>query len=291
MTVIDVGFLGYGTRALDALMADERYRVKYFFAPRPRLCEDVFNAAKKYGDKIELEIIDNKKMLAQRFSQISDVRLFVMNACPFILNREILSYMDVYNIHPGDFAANRGHHPHLWTVLLGEKSTSVILHKVGEQIDLGEVIAEEKIKLTGRENSLEVLNLAEDKIPCLLDGLYDCLTGKRGTLYTATEGIYRPFMTYTDYEITPDDTLDSIDRKIRARFMHSGAFFTMESRRVYVTRLISDKPYCGEAMLIVEKNRVLYGNGGRLLTFALGKITDMDGRLLMEGDAGEVNKC
>ena len=219
--MIDIGFLGYGTRALDALMADKRFRVKYFFAPRPRLCEDVYNAADRYKDKLKLEIINNKAMLAERFSQITDVSCFLMNACPFILNEAVLSHMDVYNIHPGSLKTNRGHHPHLWTVLLGEKYTSICIHKVNTQVDLGDVIEEVDIKLTGKENALEVLNLAEDRIPLLLDGLYGYLTGSKGIKYSIDSGMYRPVMTYEDYRLTKDDSLESADRKIRARAAHS----------------------------------------------------------------------
>ena len=61
--MIEIGFLGYGTRALDALMADSRFRVKYFFVPRSRLCEDVYEAEKKYKDFLEFKIINNKAEL------------------------------------------------------------------------------------------------------------------------------------------------------------------------------------------------------------------------------------
>ena len=48
MERIRIGFLGYGTRALDALMEHDGFEVKYFLAPVSRLCEDVYNARKRY---------------------------------------------------------------------------------------------------------------------------------------------------------------------------------------------------------------------------------------------------
>ena len=123
MQAIDVGFLGYGTRALDALMADSNFNVKYFLTPKSRLCPEVFKAAEDYN--LNLEIIDNKAQLNNRIKEIKNVTTFVMNACPFILTEEILSNMDFYNIHPGSLYTNRGHQPHLWTVLLDERETEI----------------------------------------------------------------------------------------------------------------------------------------------------------------------
>lgn len=282
MKKIDVGFLGYGTRALDALMADERFNVKYFLSPRSRLCPDVFEAGEKYKERLKLEIIDTKAQLAQRISEIKDTECFVMNACPFILTADILSHMDFYNIHPGDLRTNRGHHPHLWTVLLDERSTSICIHRVNTQIDLGEVIEDAAIKLKGNENALEVLDMAEDMIPHLLDGLYNFLTGRQDIKYTVTDGSYRRTMTFSNYEIKPADSPSDIDRKIRARSMHSGAFFVCDNKRIYGNRILSSG-HSSKEELSYDKERIVYCHNGFRLVIALKKITDLNGNIIYTG--------
>ncbi len=274
MKKIDIGFLGYGTRALDALMADDRYNVKYFLTPGSRLCDEVYEAADKYKDRVDMEIISTKRELTERMAQINDVACFLMNACPFILTDEILDHMDVYNIHPGSLLTNRGHQPHLWTVLLDERETEICLHKVSAEIDLGYVIEDIKINLTGKENSLEVLNKAEDKIPLLLDGLYDYLTGKRDVRFYVKDGIYRNIMDYSDYEIKQEDTLEDIDRKIRTRYMHNGAFFIKEGKRIYVDKILNLEKCSGNA-LEYNSTQAQYCKNGLKITFHVKKITDL----------------
>ncbi len=279
MERIDVGFLGYGTRALDALMDDERYNVKYFLAPRSRLCDDVYEAGEKYKKSLRLEIISTKAELAERIKKIKDVRCFIVNACPFILTKEILSYMDFYNIHPGDLHTNRGHQPHLWSVMLGESETRICMHKINEHIDLGDVIEDVTIKLDGKENSLEVLNMTEDHIPELLDGLYKYLTGEKKAKYSVTDGIYRRTMLYSDYEILPSDDIDDIDRKIRARYMNNGAFFVYENKRLYADKILSEEGSDLES-LSFDKEKITYCHNGYKITMALKKITDMNGNII-----------
>ncbi|MCD8089395.1 MAG: hypothetical protein LUD81_02020 [Clostridiales bacterium] len=279
MRVIDVGFLGYGTRALDALFADDRFNVKYFITPRSRLCPEVFESEKRYRDRVKMEIVSNKAQLKERLKEINDIECFVMNACPYILTEEILSLTDVYNIHPGSLYTNRGHHPHLWSVLLDERETEICLHKVTPEIDLGVVVESVKIPLTGKEDSLEVLNKAEDQIPILLDGLYDYLTGKREGRYTVTGGEYRRNLTYGDYEIKNEDSLSDIDRKIRARAMHSGAFLTSEGKRIYFDKILSSGKN-SESFFRLEGDEAVYAENGFICRLRVKKIMDTEGNII-----------
>lgn len=173
MVQLRVGFLGYGTRALTALMEDKRFDVRYFFAPKKRLCKDVEEAYEAYHDQLEFAVVDGNKDLAKRLSGIHDVDCFVMNACPIILNQEVLDLMVVFNIHPGDLSYNRGHHPHLWTVLLGEPSSEIVMHQVNCNIDDGKVLKSVKVDILPDDNAEVVLNKLEDQIPVLLDALYN----------------------------------------------------------------------------------------------------------------------
>ena len=244
MKQIKIGFLGYGVRALDSLMAHPMFEVKYFFVPKARLCQEVYDAREKYKDCLEMEVIEDKKQLAMRFGQISDVDCFLMNACSIILNREVLSKMRVFNIHPGDLRYNRGHQPQCWTVLLGERQTKITLHMVGEAIDAGPVIKSVEIKVSPDDSAEDVLNHAEDEIPVLLDALYSHLTEHTGYEEIVENGGYRRVMTYDDYEIhLPIDTKEQIKRKILSRSMHHGAFFKYGTDRIYVNDMVSYKEY------------------------------------------------
>lgn len=243
-SVVRIGFLGYGTRALDALMADSRFDVRYFLTPRKNLCDDVYEAERKYNNHFDMEIIDDAKQLYERIAGIHDVDCFMVNACSIIIKPDALSVCDFYNIHPGRLETNRGHHPHLWTVLLEEKTSEIVLHKVTPGIDEGEVVACVEKDIPAGSNSEEVLNLLEDEIPALLSGLYLYLKGQKGIDKTVYGGIYRHVLTPEDYRVRLENsTVEGFDReldkKMRARFMHHGAFFVYEGNRIYVDKIIS----------------------------------------------------
>ncbi|RKI44393.1 hypothetical protein D7V86_01610 [bacterium D16-51] len=240
MGQIKIGFLGYGTRALDSLMEHPLYDVKYFFVPTERLCQDVYDAQEKYKNCLTMETMDNNGQLAARFAQIFDVDCFLMNACPIILNHEVLSKMRVFNIHPGDLHYNRGHQPHCWTVLLGERQTKIVMHSVNETIDTGEIIKSVDVEVSEDDSAGDVLNHAEDQIPVLLDALYQYLTGQPDCEEVVESGGYRRVMGYADYEILlPADTREQIKRKVLARSMHHGAFFQYGHSRIYVDKILS----------------------------------------------------
>lgn len=285
---IRIGFLGYGTRALDYLMGHPLFDVRYFFVPRDRLCRDVYDAQERYHADLNMEIIDDNEQLAARFSQISDADCFLMNACPIILNHDVLSRMKVFNIHPGDLRYNRGHHPHCWTVLLGERQTKIVLHRVNEKIDAGSVVKSVDIAVSEDDSAGDVLNHAEDKIPILLDALYAHL--KEHTAYEAVveNGGYRRMMAYEDYEIHLQmDSAGQIKRKILSRSMHHGAFFWHGPERIYVDRILfyeeSGRKQEGTVTVWVDKQRgtVSIHSAWREIVFRLNeeKMAGLDGGL------------
>lgn len=240
MDEIKTGFLGYGVRALDALMEHPKFDVRYFLTPGSRLCQEVYDAGERYQDTLNMEIVDSNEQLAARFAEISDVDCFVMNACPIILNKIVLTQMRVFNIHPGDLRYNRGHQPHCWTVLLGERQTRIMMHAVGEGIDSGGVVGSVDIPVSPEDSAGDVLNHAEDEIPVLLDALYRHLTKDAPYEMVVENGGYRRIMDYKDYELHLEiDTREQIERKILSRSMHHGAFFYYGGKRIYVDSLVT----------------------------------------------------
>lgn len=235
MKKIQIGFLGYGTRALDELMEHPDFEVRYFIVPRKSLCGEVYEAMETYKHLLKIILVSDNKELAKILSDIHDVNCFLMNACPLILNEQVLSCMEIYNIHPGDLNYNRGHHPHLWTVLLEERKSKITLHKVDTGIDEGLVIKSVPVLIGGQDNAGEVLRKLEDQIPLLLDALYGYRMKGVPPEGVITGGGYRRKMEHSDYEIDLEqDNEQDIRRKIRTRSMHHGAFIKSGGKRYYV---------------------------------------------------------
>ena len=243
MCKINVGYLGYGTRALDALMNHPNFEVKFFIAPESRLCDDVYLAHERYSE-LPYHVVKNNQDLAEVLSGYQNkVTCVVMNACPIILKENVLNILPVYNIHPGDLRCNRGHQPHMWSILLGEKESCIAMHSVIPAIDEGIVIRSRKLEISEQDTDLSLLNRLEDEIPYLLDGLYDFLKHDAKPEDEIYGGTYRRVMTYDDYCIDFQDVgkegfLDEMSRKIRSRYSKHGAFFYFQDSRIYVKQLV-----------------------------------------------------
>lgn len=241
---IKIGFLGYGTKALDCLMEHPLFEVRYFFVPEARLCADVYKARERYRGELDMEVIGDNAQLAARFAQIQDVDCFLMNACSIILHARTLSHMKVFNIHPGDLHTNRGHHPHLWTVLLGERRSKIVLHSVCEEIDAGGIVKSIEVPVYAEDGAKEVLGRLEDNIPGLLDALYLHLTEQTEYEEMVSGGNYRRIMMHDDYEIClATEPPERMRRKILARNLHHGAFFYYGKTRIYVDDILSYREY------------------------------------------------
>lgn len=284
MDQINIGFLGYGTRALDALMEHPMFSVKYFIAPQSRLCEDVYEAHAKYS-QIPFCIVRDNDELAAAFSECSDVTCFLMNACPIILNDKTLDKMTVFNIHPGDLRYNRGHQPHMWTILLGERVSRIVLHEVTPKIDDGIVVRSKAIDVTDEDDGLTLLNRLEDQIPYLLDGLYDYLCENAPPEDEIHNGDYRRVLTYEDYRIDfakaeDDDFVTETSRKIRARAPKHGAFFCFEDKMVYVDKVISVthiESMRDDVLVEIKGEKVWVEAGKKKFQFRLCQIVPIQG--------------
>lgn len=296
METIKIGFYGYGTRALDALMAHPDFTVMHFLTPKSRLCAEVYEAEQRYRRHFPMVTVSGRKELEREIAGIHDVSCFLMNASPIILDETILGRMDFYNIHPGNLRNNRGHHPHLWSILLDEKETEINLHRVTAEIDLGEVIETVRVPVLRNDTARTLLDRTEDQIPELLTALAAYLRGERGVRGVICEGGYRRKMTYEDYRFDPEkDTLQDMDRKIRTRAMHSGGFFEAGERRIYADRILTgaerqtaNAVTDPAAYELTEKNgRVILRRGDMETVFAVSKITDLTGEILWKRETDE----
>lgn len=268
MEKINIGFLGYGTRALDALMADERFDVKYFVAPLTRVDEYVYKARKDYPD-IPFFYVRNNNELSALFDKLNDADVFLMNACPIILNEEVIGKKEIYNIHPGDLNYNRGHQPHQWTVLLGEKESKIVCHTVTPGIDEGKLIGFVKKEIPSDYDALQVLDLLEDQVPLLLDALYKHITEGTPPIADLSGGQYRHVLEHEDYRIYPekiaeDGFYEDMSRKIRARVMNHGAYFIHAGNRIYVDKILYEEEGANEPKVSVYKSvAFIEGKGKR----------------------------
>ena len=96
---------------------------------------------------------------------------------PKVIKKEILSLSKegFYNLHPSLLPFSKGKHPNFWTIRK-EEPYGVSIHKVIEEIDAGEIIAQKSISIAWEDNGgtlykkseIECINLFKKTFPKIL---------------------------------------------------------------------------------------------------------------------------
>jgi len=163
-----------------------------------------------------------------------------------IIGADEVSSRPIFNFHPGDLATNRGPTPAVWSILQGDSEAKMTLHRMGEKVDTGLVIAQKTVPVLP-DDTVPVLSARlEETVPELLLSLADYLEGARPPVGEVSDGIYRARVVEKDYTIDPDrDSIEVIGRKVRSQAAWHGAILELDGRAYRVFGL--DVRPAGEA--------------------------------------------
>jgi methionyl-tRNA formyltransferase len=152
----------------------------------------------------------------------------------YIIPQQIIDKYQIFNIHPGNLTTNRGGHPISWSILLGDKSTCLSLHKINEHIDLGLLISTYEVDILESDGFIELEKKLNGGLDYILCDLYDYLLGKICGK-NITEGKYNPKIQKKDIIIDVDrDSFEKINRKIRSQSAYNGAVLPIKNYEFYV---------------------------------------------------------
>lgn len=133
--------------------------------------------------------------------------------------------MGWYNLHFSNLPMWRGAAPVQRAIWAGDATCGADVFKVGEGLDDGPVIASMTVELTGRETSGELLaQLADSGAPMYVDALAAVGEGTATFTEQAGEAHYAHKITVDDARVQWADTVDAIDRQIRACTPAPGAW-------------------------------------------------------------------
>ena len=76
------------------------------------------------------------------------------------------------NIHPSLLPHYRGVSPLIWAIINGEKETGVTIHYINEEIDKGDIISQERIKISPSDTGYTLHLKAADKIKTMFIKLF-----------------------------------------------------------------------------------------------------------------------
>lgn len=112
--------------------------------------------------------------LANRLAA-AGVSVVLVSCFPWRIPAALLAVPELgwWNLHPSLLPAYRGPAPLFWQLRAGEKETGVSLHQMDEAFDQGDIIAQQRMPLTGAKSGREI-ELALGKLggKLMLDSLY-----------------------------------------------------------------------------------------------------------------------
>ena len=241
MRKIKIAYMGSSEQLILLLLNHPFLELSAIITQAGRLPDTAFVIFHKLG--INSRIVTEKSNLS-RISEWLETKNVLMHGFGMILPHELTQSHCICNVHPGNLKSNRGAHPVIRSILNGDTSTCLSLHRIDQGIDKGLLIATYEVPIYGTDDTLSIERRLFEGMPYILDEYVAFLKGQRqGEIIN--DGVYYPKIEQKDYTIDPDnDTLEIIDRKIRSRKAQRGAILETKAYRFYVTSV--DKINNGE---------------------------------------------
>jgi len=162
-----------------------------------------------------------------------------------ILPPEVVESMLFLNLHLSLLPRWRGPAPVEHTILAGDRETGVTIQRVVAEVDAGDVLAAERIELSGRETAGELRQRLTEIGASLLERV---LLERRfhGRLQVG-KPTYAPKISRKHAALVWSEPADVVDRKVRAFNPKPGAFCTavIGDRRIEV-KILYGEPVGGE---------------------------------------------
>lgn len=110
---------------------------------------------------------------------ISEYTLIISAHCKKIFPKKLVESVRCVNLHPGYNPYNRGWYPQVFS-LINKLPFGATIHEMNEELDSGDIIVQEQIKINDNDNSLSLYNkvikkemtLFEDNFDKIIEGNY-----------------------------------------------------------------------------------------------------------------------
>ena len=247
----DIVYIGSSYYCLEKLIESDKFNVVDILCLRKKINENIQNSANKINQKIR--VFDWIKDFKSIILEYDKSTVFLIYQLDMLVPKYITENYNFYNLHRGDLKTNRGPCPDIWTVLLGEKNTSISLHRINEKIDSGLLIGSYDIIVDKNDDPRTVKINLEKGIPSLINMLSDHLLGTiDGT--PIHDGEYRPWINEQDYTIDLDnDSIDCMQRKILCQYQYNGAILHYDGSKRYVKNVSTNPHALAGNILKIER--------------------------------------
>ncbi len=217
------------------------------------------------------EKVKNNPVLSSLIKSLSP-DIIVVVAYGQILPKEIIEIpkYKTINLHASLLPKYRGAAPVQWALLNGEKETGITVMKINEQLDAGDIIAREKVKIESDDNTQTLLEkLFVKGKNLLLLTLKQIEEGKAHYLkQDNNQATLAPSITKESAEIDWKKPAQEIHNRVRAMIPWPVAhtYYQEKLLKIWKSKVVDKNGAPGEVLEIVKHQGFVVGTGkGSLL--------------------------
>ncbi|GAB6066589.1 methionyl-tRNA formyltransferase [Aquifex pyrophilus] len=229
---------------------------------------------------------ENKRELTEIVKALKPECIVVV-AYGMILPKEVLDIppFKVINLHASLLPKYRGAAPIQRAIMAGEKETGNTVMLVNEEMDAGDILSQEKVKIEEEDNFLTLSEkLANRGAKLLVNTLKEWFEGRiKPVPQNHREATYAPPVRKEEYRICWKASAESVRDRIRGLYPNAYTLFRGERIKILKARVVDISGYPGE---VQDQRRFIVACGERsieILELISPKGKKMSGEDFMRG--------
>ena len=230
-----IGYMGCNEQLILELLDNKNCKLNFVITQENRISNTMFKLLSVIN--IPYYIVRNKKDLLQYGNLYEEVDFILAHRFGIIIPDNIIQKYKCFNIHSGDLKTNRGAYPLVRNILNDDNEAVLTLHKIGKEIDTGEVIGKYKIPITKEDTNVTLKEKLNGGLGKLVNDLirYD----EKKVYEIIKEGIYYKKVNEEEILKKDSDGYEEINKKIRAQKSYGGALAKYKEYLVRISEIIS----------------------------------------------------
>lgn len=194
------------------------------------------SAVKQYALRHSLPVLQPEKLKNPEFiSQLKDLKADIQAVVAFRMLPEVLwnmPPMGTINVHASLLPQYRGAAPLNWAIINGEKETGVTTFKLTHEIDTGNILLQEKVKIDDEDNAGDLHDKLKNTGAALLvktiEGLMNKSISEQAQKDTAVT--HAPKLTTETARINWNSPAEAIHNLVRGLSPSPGAFTDLNGK-------------------------------------------------------------
>jgi methionyl-tRNA formyltransferase len=233
----DLFYIGSSPKAIEIIINSTIFELKKVFCLEHKINQHIIDLVST--NDLPLISFKSREEFEKILYGIERNIPFLIYQLDMIVPASVANQLPFFNIHAGNMSNNRGANPIIWSIINGDKTTELTLHRINEKIDQGQLISTYKIEIDlEKDDALSVKNRLENGLPILLENL-NAFLNKKIIPRPIDGGIYRKAIKEEDFTIDIlNDSFEQIRQKIKSQKQYKGAVIKNSAGKFYITEII-----------------------------------------------------